>query len=184
MNSLSKNLLIFFVLAFAFANSSFAQQVDENTATVINQVKGQTEVTAINSDLIIANTDMPKSVITEYPKLMKRFSMLYPAQTNQQWTENNNMLFVSFMYNGYKTRACFTKNGMLNYEITDCNLPQLPAGLQQHIKAKYSGYTVFNAIEINAYNTTAHQVILENTDGFITIKSTNEGIEETGKLSK
>jgi hypothetical protein len=60
----------------------------------------------------------------------------------------------------------------------------LPSGLQQHIKNNYPGYTVFNAIEIEAYNTTAQQVILKDADGFITLKSTPDGVEEISHVSK
>ena len=184
MNFPYKSFLLAVVLAFPFTNSSFAQQVSENIATTLNPVKGFSEATIIKNDLASANTIMPNTIRANYPKLMKRFSTLFQNSSNQQWTEVNQTLFVSFINNGKKARASFTKDGIMNYAITDSDLKQLPSGLQQHIKNNYPGYTVFNAIEIDAYNTMAHQVILKDADGFITLKSTTDGVEEISHVSK
>ena len=183
MNSLLKKFLFVSVLTFALMNSPFAQQIEKSTAIVIHDATGNTEAKPVSNDLVISNSEMSGNLM-EYPKVIKRFSILYPDPNNPQWTEINNVLFVSFTNNGNKTRACFTKDGKMNYAITDCHLPQLPEELKQHITTKYPGYTVFNAIEINAYNKIAHQVILEDATGFITLKSTDEGIDETSKVSK
>lgn len=184
MNFTYKSFLLAIVLAFPFTNSSFAQQANGNIATALNPVKGFSEVVPVKNDLENANTIMPNTIRANYPKLMKRFSALFQNSSNQQWTEVNQNLFVSFINNGKKARASFTKDGIMNYVITDSDLKQLPSGLQQHIKNNYPGYTVFNAIEIEAYNTTAQQVILKDADGFITLKSTPDGVEEISHVSK
>lgn len=185
MNFTYKSFLLAVVLAFPFTNNSFAQGANGNIATTLNPVKGFAEATVIKDDLVSANTIIPNTISSNYPKLMKRFSALFQNNSNQQWTEVNQTLFVSFINNnGQKARACFTKDGIMNYAITDSDWKQLPEELQQHIKSNYPGYTVFNAIEIEAYNTTAHQVILEDVDGFITLKSTADGVEEITHVSK
>jgi hypothetical protein len=184
MNFTYKSFLLAVMLAFPFANNSFAQQTNENIVTSLNLVKGFSEVTSVSNNLASANTIMSDNIRANYPKLMKSFSTLFQHSSNQQWTEVNQNLFVSFINNGKKTRACFTKDGIMNYAITDYDWKQLPERLQQHIKNNYPGYTVFNAIEIDAYNTTAHQIILKDADGFITLKSTVDGIEEISHVSK
>jgi hypothetical protein len=181
---LFQNLLLLPVLAFAFTNSSFAQQANENTAIAMTPLNRPTEETAIHNDQLSATGNMSRSIIGNYPRLMKRFSRLFQNASNQSWIEVNQILFVSFLKNGQKTRACFTKDGSMNYAITDYNLKRLPAGLQQYIKTHHPCYTVLNAIEIQAYNTTVHQVILENAGGFVTLKSTADGVEETSHVSK
>lgn len=184
MNFAYKSFLLAIVLTFPFSNTSFAQQTNENIATTLNPVKGFSEVASVKKDLASANTIISNTIRDNYPKLMKRFSTLFQNSSNQHWTEVNQNLFVSFINNGKKARACFTKDGIMNYAITDFTGKQLPEGLQQHIKNNYPGYTVFNAIEIDAYNTTAHQVILKDAEGFITLKSTTDGVEEISHVSK
>jgi len=186
MNFPYKSLLLTVVLAFPFTSNSFAQQVNEETiASTLNTVKGFSEAAPIKNDLASANTvNTTNTIRANYPKLMRHFSALFQNSSNQQWAEANQTFFVSFINNGQKTRASFTKNGVMNYAITNSDLKQLPEALQHHIENNYPGYTIFNAIEIDAYNTTAHQVILENAAGFVTLKSTADGVEVTSHISK
>ena len=185
MNFPYKSFLLTVVLTFPFMNNSFAQQANETIASTLNSVKGFSEVPSINNNLASANTiTTTNTILANYPKLMKHFTALFQNSSNQEWAETNQTFFVSFINNGQKTRASFTKNGMMNYAITNSDLKQLPEALQHHIENNYPGYTIFNAIEIDAYNTTAHQVILENAAGFVTLKSTADGVEVTSHISK
>ena len=181
MNTTYKSLFLVSILAFAFANLLSAQQINEATASTMIVVK---EGPRTGNNYIAATLPGSNSNVTEHQKASRSFSILFPNFTGQQWTETNDALYVSFINDGHKTRASFSKNGSLNYAIADYNLEQLPPTLQQYIKKEYHGYTVFNAIKITAYNATAYQVILENTSEFITLKSTVDGVEQIAHLSK
>ncbi|MEO6705791.1 MAG: hypothetical protein ABIN04_08090 [Ginsengibacter sp.] len=178
-----KTLLLASLLMLAFTGDSLAQQAYENTADILNVAEKYAKVST-TTFTASANTVAPNNISTDYPNLIKRFSHSFQDAGNQQWTETDNYLFVSFINKGKKARACFTKEGTMNYVITDCDPEQLPASLQQRVKTDYPGYSIFNAKEVNAYNTTTHQVILEDADRFITIISTNEGVEETNTVNK
>lgn len=181
MNTTYKSLLLVSILTFAFANIISAQQINEAIASTIIPIN---EGPRAGNNPVAATLPGSNNNITEYQKASKSFSILFPNFTGQQWTETNDALYVSFINDGHKTRASFSKNGRLNYAIADYDLEQLPQALQQYIKKEYNDYMVFNAIKITAHSATAYQVILENTSEFITLKSTIDGIEQTAHQSK
>lgn len=110
--------------------------------------------------------------------LVAKLSALFPKSTNQQWRQLSNGYYVTFINNGEKANASFSLQGDMNYVITNCKMEHLPTAFRNTILKKYSGYKLANAIEINAYNAVAHQAILENASGFVTLKATSQGIEE------
>ncbi|MFT3674273.1 MAG: hypothetical protein QM781_00100 [Chitinophagaceae bacterium] len=112
------------------------------------------------------------------------FSTLFPNASQQKWTSSDDNSFVSFLNNGRKATASFTAKGKLNYVITDCSMNDLPAAFSKNIKKDYAAYQLFHAIEIKAHGQTAYQVVLENAAGFITLKSTADGIEEIQQVKK
>jgi hypothetical protein len=181
MNITYKSLLLVPILSFAFTNIVSAQLINEATASTVISVKKYPAAGNNNTVVTLPTSD---NIIEKYQKASKSFSIMFPNFVEQEWTETNDALYVSFINDGHKTRASFSKNGTLNYAIADYKLEQLPAMLQQYINTECPGYTVFNAIKITAYSSTAYQVILENTSGFITLKSTIDGVEKTGHVSK
>lgn len=65
----------------------------------------------------------------------------------------------------------------MNYAITNLKNENIPAGLQQIIKKDYDGLCILNAVEINDNGNIIHQVILENTANYVTLKSSGDEIE-------
>jgi hypothetical protein len=119
-----------------------------------------------------------------YQKMRNKVASAFPNATDHQWTKLADGFSVSFLNNGQKTRACYSEKGNLNYLVKTCNLSQLPEVLSNRISKKYAGYTLFSATEIQAYNTVAHQAVLENASGYVVLKATTEGVEEVQKLNK
>lgn len=136
---------------------------------------------------LVSNSAVDNTIKSSTPSnevVAAKFSRLFPAAKAQQWTSSENTCLVSFDNNGRKSRASFTSNGLMNYVISDCTMEQLPAGFAQKIKKDYSGYKLYNAIEINAHESVAYQAVLENESTYLTLKYTNEGVEEIQKVKK
>ena len=72
----------------------------------------------------------------------------------------------------------------MNYAIIDCAIEQLPAAFSKAIKQDYPSCHLFNAIEITAHKAVAYQAILENAQGYITLKYTIDGLEEIQQVKK
>lgn len=110
-------------------------------------------------------------------RLQKKFSKIYPQANSSKWIKLDNCFGVSFISNGQKTTAVFQENGKMNYAITNLKNENIPAGLQQIIKKDYDGLCILNAVEINDNGNIIHQVILENTANYVTLKSSGDEIE-------
>lgn len=184
MSTTIKSLLIIFAAAFFQVNPLYAQQVYASSSNGNNSVSAAITGSEKNIETTAFNNVAPDGKSIANHRLLKVFSTLFPGADSGKWSETDHIFQVSFLNNGRKSRASFNENGTMNYAITDCSEDQLPGILTKFIKANYDGYTLFNMVKINAYNTTAYQVILENADEYITIKSTNEGVEETGHVRK
>jgi len=110
-------------------------------------------------------------------RLQKKFSKIYPQANSSKWIKLDNCFGVSFISNGQKTTAVFQENGKMNYAITSLKNENIPTGLQQIIKKDYDGLCILNAVEINDNGNIIHQVILENTANYVTLKSSGDEIE-------
>jgi hypothetical protein len=138
----------------------------------------------IDANINIAENNSTKGSTAIDPVIVAKFVALFPTATNQHWSVNDNSFWVSFVNNGRKTNASLTTKGKINYVITDCAMEQLPASFSKTIIKDYSSYTLYNAIEIKAYEAVAYQVILENASSYITLKYTDEGVEEIRQVKK
>ena len=151
---------------------------------------GQTSGSELNSIASGSNLGSNRENTTGYTKghestetnmltarLQKKFSKIYPQANSSKWIKLDNCFGVSFISNGQKTTAVFQENGKLNYAVTDLKNENIPAGLQQIIKKDYDGLSILNAIEINDNGNIVHQVILENSSSYITLKASGDEIE-------
>lgn len=125
-----------------------------------------------------------KTAVAPNPLISAKLTTLVPDATNLRWTMSDDNFWVSFLNNGRKGKASFTPKGKMNYLITDCVMEQLPGAFSKAIKKQYASYHLFNAIEVTAYDAVAYQAILENPQGFITLKYTDEGMEEIQQVKK
>jgi hypothetical protein len=180
MKNLFKTMLATGLISVALTHHSFAQERYANAVAV-----------DINRDVIaddynkgaLANVSTAVATTTN-PLLLTRFAAQFPLATNQLWAINNSSFGVTFLNNGRKTTASFTQKGQLNYVIAVCNLEQLPASFRCTISKDYAMYKLYNAIEMKAYDAVVYQVVLEGAQHYITLKFTNEGVEEIERLSK
>ncbi len=117
-------------------------------------------------------------------KISASFNRQFPTAEQVKWISGEQTSEVHFVVNGRKTKAVFTPNGCLRYALTTCTAEQLPKQLQQLIQKQYTGFVVLNAVEINAHDAVAYQVILENKTGYVTLKSTADAVEELERITK
>ena len=118
------------------------------------------------------------------PMILAKFSALFPGATSQQWGSSDNNFWVSFLNNNRKASASFTVKGKIKYIITDCAMEQLPGSFRKTISKEYASFKLYSAIEIKAYDAVAYQAVLENASTYVTLKFTNEGVEEIQQLKK
>lgn len=162
-------------------NNSIAQDIN---AESINDVAiAKNEYVAVNNSKVnnIAATNITDPGNNH---LSAKFAGMFPSAQNQQWAKDAKGYWVSFSNEGRKTRAGFNNNGKLNYTIEDCKSDQLSTKFRKFILKNYPDYQLFNAIIINAFGEQAQQAILENTSGFVTLRSSKDGIEEIQKIRK
>ena len=109
--------------------------------------------------------------------MVHRLAALFPGATDPQWNMLKSSYYVSFMHHGQKGTAVFTPKGALSYALVDCSQAQLPAAFRKKIAQDYPVYTFLHATQIHAHGAVAHQAVLENKEGYLTLKATAEGIE-------
>jgi hypothetical protein len=83
---------------------------------------------------------------------------------------------VSCLVTGEKTVAVFHNDGNITYSITTLKLQNIPGNLQSFIQNNYSNFHVLNAVRINNKGNDSFQVILENDENYVTLKSDGENI--------
>lgn len=180
MNLSYKHIFGLFAVALLLPGLSVAQQAYISNANVA-KVSAQ-NVIASGNELIESSITSQAAILSA--KLQDRFSTLFPNAENTRWLQKDNTFYVSFSREGKKIRASFDVNGQLNYAITNCSRKQLPENLQKYLQKNYGEYDLFHAKQINAYDAVSYEVILENADHFITIRSTRDGIEKIKQVNK
>ena len=177
MNNLKPGSLLI-GLSVLFSQTIFSQELAVNKTretTPLLSATVKTENAKEAGAPVIANPDA---------KLVTALVATFPTATAQEWRMLNNGYYVSFMNSGRKAKAMFTQKGKMSYAITDCSLEQLPAPMRKKIASDYAAYTFVNAIEINAYDAIAHQAVLQNQAGYITLKATPDGVEQIDTQKK
>ena len=175
MTASTKIIAVTFLLSIGLSSASFAQQSFASYSVKLSDA---------NTTAFVDENSNAKTVDVTDALIVSKFSSLFPNATNLKWANSADNYWVSFLNNNRKAKASFTPKGILNYIITDCAMENLPAAFSKTITSNYASYHLFNAIEIAAYNTVAHQAILENSTGFITLKYTSEGVEEIQQVKK
>lgn len=158
------------------SNASAQNMMPNNSAKNVNSYTAETDKTN-------PSTKLKKDIATN-PIVVAKFSALFPEAASTQWTSTNDNIWVSFLNNGRKARACFNEKGKMSYVISDCGMEQLPAAFSNTIKKDYPSYHLYNAVEITAHDVVAYEAVLENSVHFITLKYTSDGIQETKQVTK
>ena len=174
--------------SFTFLTCATAILLLTTTTVLAQQPIAKSNKTILSApdatNLTPLNAAATSAIIQPNAKVADRLINLFPKASTLEWRQFNHLYHVSLLNAGRKSVAVLTPKGLINYILVDCQLSQLPQDFQKKIARDYAGYTFVSAVQIHAHHTVAHQVILENADGYITLKSTEDGVEEIQAIKK
>ncbi|RXK61855.1 hypothetical protein ESA94_02230 [Lacibacter luteus] len=161
------------------------------TAVTTGTITAQQSTINTSADAAFVKNNLPSStnmvtstVPAANPKIEARFAALFPNASDLQWVAGADNYWVSFLNNGRKASACFTPKGKMNYAITVCDMAHMPEAFSKAIQKEYAAYSLLRAIEIKAHDAVAYQAILEDANGYVTLKYTADGIEKIQQVVK
>lgn len=133
---------------------------------------------------VSATAEAGTAIVQPNIKMQQVFLKQFPNATKIEWRQLTKNYYISFLNRDQKASTVLTPKGIIKYTVTNCTLKQLPAALQNKIAKHYAGYAFVSATQIDAYDAVAHEVILENDKDYITLKATEDGVEEKQNIRK
>jgi hypothetical protein len=135
---------------------------------------------------VLSKTNPDSSEVLEqsYPKVARKFFLLFPDAVNPSWIKETGFLYVSFLNNGNKATASFNPKGSMNYCISYIQEANFPADLLQKVKGSYPADEIFSIKEIMTEEMTMHEIVLQNTQHYTVISVSPNGISEIRKIKK
>src|SRR5437868_13730782 len=124
------------------------------------------------------NPDSSEVLEQSYPKVARKFFLLFPDAVNPSWIKETGFLYVSFLINGNKATASFNTKGSMNYCISYIREENFPADLLQKVKGSYPADEIFSIKEITTEEITMHEIVLQNSEHYTVISLTPNGIAE------
>lgn len=135
---------------------------------------------------VLSKTNADSSEVLEqsYPRVARKFFLLFPDAVNPSWIKETDFLYVTFLNNGNKATASFRPKGSMNYCISYIKEADFPADLLQKVKGSYPADEIFSIKEIMTEEMTMHEIVLQNTQHFTVISLTPNGIAEIRKIKR
>jgi hypothetical protein len=131
-----------------------------------------------------SSNDTAEVLEQAYPKVARKFFLLFPEAVNASWIKETGFLYVSFVNLGNKASASFSSKGSLNYCISYIAESDFPADLHQKIKGTYPADEIFSIKEIMTEQVTLHEIVLQNSEYFTVVSLSASGITEVKKIKK
>jgi hypothetical protein len=155
-----------------------------NTSSIAQKsfTSASTDAAFVKNNVPFKTDDAVTSVAN--PITEASFAALFPNASNLKWVANADHYWVSFLNGGRKASASFSLKGKMNYAITVCDMVHLPDALCKTIQKEYAAYSLLRAIEIKAHDAVAYQAILEDANGYVTLKYTTDGVEKMQQVVK
>ena len=161
------------------------------TAVATGTINAQQSTINTSADAAFVKNNLPSStdmvtssVPAANPKIEARFAALFPNASDLHWVAGADNYWVKFLNNGRTANACFTAKGKMNYAITECGMMDMPEAFSKAIQKEYPAYSLLRAIEIKAHDAVAYQAILEDANGYVTLKYTTDGVEKIQQVVK
>lgn len=169
-----------FMLGFTIssANGQMRTVTKDRHQQLIEFMMGRTPV------LSKANADSSEVLEQSYPKVARKFFLLFPDAVNPSWIKETEFLYVTFVNNGNKATASFSPKGSMNYCISYIPESAFSADLLQKVKGSYPADEIFSIKEIMTEEMTMHEIVLQNSEHFTVISLTPNGISEIRKIKK
>ena len=124
------------------------------------------------------------AIVQPSMKTEQTFLKQFPEATGVQWRQLAENYYISFLNGDQKASTVLSPKGIIKYTVTNCTINQLPKVLQTKIAKYYDGYAFVSALQINAHDAVAHEVILQNEKDYLKLKSTEDGVEVLQTITK
>jgi hypothetical protein len=119
-----------------------------------------------------------------YPRVARKFFLLFPEAVNPAWVKETGFLYVTFFNKGSKATASFNPKGSMNYCISYISETDFPTDLLQKIKGTYPADEIFSIKEIMTEQVTLHEIVLQSSQFFTVVSLSPNGITEIKKIRK
>ncbi|MBO9200649.1 MULTISPECIES: hypothetical protein [Niastella] len=131
---------------------------------------------------IFASLFLSFSLLARDPdeNLIKTFSTSFPKAEQVHWYEMPKAWVVNFVADGVRSRIVYLKDGRIT-EFTRYYFEQdLPFLIRSKVKEAYPNKNIFGVVEVSIITETGasrleYFVKLEDTKGWMTVKSDNDG---------
>jgi hypothetical protein len=167
-----------FMLCLSIAHGQMRTVTKDRHQQLIEFMMGKTPV------ISKANADSTEVLEQSYPKVARKFFLLFPEAVNTAWVKETEFLYVSFLNNGNKATASFNPKGSMNYCISYVKEADFPDDLLQKVKGSYPADEIFSIKEIMTEEMTMHEIVLQNSERYTVISLSPNGISETRKIKK
>lgn len=169
-----------FMLGFTIssANGQMRTVTKDRHQQLIEFMMGSTPV------LSKISADSSEILEQSYPKVARKFFLLFPDAVNPSWIKETGFLYVSFVNDENKATASFSPKGSMNYCISYIPESAFPADLLQKVKGSYPADEIFSIKEIMTEEMTMHEIVLQDSEHFTVISLTPNGISEIRKIKK
>lgn len=167
-----------FGFSISSANGQMRTVTKDRHQQLIEFMMGKTPV------LSKVGADSSEVLEQSYPKVARKFFLLFPDAVNPSWIKETGFLYVTFVNNGNKSTASFNPKGSMNYCISYIQESAFSPDLLQKVKGSYPADELFSIKEIMTEEMTMHEIVLQNSEHFTVISLTPNGISEIRKIKK
>lgn len=154
-------LLLFVVFNYSFAQTSAEYAKADNLS---------------KSNAYNTNTEVKKSFSTN-TKLQQSFHNYFKEATDVNWNMVGNDYLVSFKTAEMKTRALFSKSGVLLYTLHYGSEKNLPASIDEQVRSTYYDYQITSAIQVNIGKHNIWIVNLKDNASYIILRIEDNQME-------
>lgn len=106
-------------------------------------------------------------------RAIAKFGKFFPHASSESWIKTNNGFAVRFTSNNIQQLVFLTKRGNITASIKYYSEKELPSDVRMTIRHEYPDYSIKSVREINAVNTTAYLITIEDATSWKTIRFVN-----------
>jgi hypothetical protein len=110
---------------------------------------------------------------TANDRAIAKFGKFFPNASSESWTNTKNGFAVRFTSNNMQQLVFLTKHGNVIASIKYYSEKQLPSDVRMSVRYAYPDYSIKSAREINAANSIAYLITIEDATSWKTIRIVN-----------
>jgi len=110
---------------------------------------------------------------TANDRAIAKFGKFFPNASSESWTKTKNGFAVRFSSNNMQQLVFLTKRGNVVASIKYYSEKQLPSDMRMTIRYAYPDFSIKSVREVNAANSTAYLITIEDATSWKTIRIVN-----------